>query len=128
AGARRARRPAAVGHCAARPRVEAALRSAGLLGSLRPPPRRTEAARRGGRAVEGARLESVYGGNSIAGSNPAPSAIAKLRWSDADGRIGNRIEAEEGLSPHPLGCRLKEGEQGFTRPETPNAIVALVCG
>ena len=29
--------------------------------------------RRGGRAVEGARLESVYGGNSIAGSNPAPS-------------------------------------------------------
>ena len=31
--------------------------------------------RRGGRAVEGARLESVYGGNSIAGSNPAPSAI-----------------------------------------------------
>jgi hypothetical protein len=24
--------------------------------------------------VEGARLESVYGGNSIAGSNPAPSA------------------------------------------------------
>src|ERR1043166_4968282 len=31
-------------------------------------------ARRGGRAVEGARLESVYGGNSIVGSNPTPSA------------------------------------------------------
>ena len=29
---------------------------------------------RGGRAVEGARLESVYTGNRIAGSNPAPSA------------------------------------------------------
>src|SRR6202453_4273793 len=29
---------------------------------------------RGGRAVEGARLESVYAGNRIAGSNPAPSA------------------------------------------------------
>jgi hypothetical protein len=37
------------------------------------------------------------------------------------------IEAEEGLSPHALGCGLKEGEQGFTRPGTPNAIVALVC-
>jgi hypothetical protein len=29
---------------------------------------------RGGRVVEGARLESVYTGNRIAGSNPAPSA------------------------------------------------------
>ena len=36
------------------------------------------------------------------------------------------IDAEEGLSPHALGCGLKEGEQGFTRPGTPNAIVALV--
>ena len=30
--------------------------------------------RRGGRAAEGARLESVYAGNRIAGSNPASSA------------------------------------------------------
>ena len=30
---------------------------------------------RGGRAVEGARLESVYRGNSIMGSNPILSAI-----------------------------------------------------
>ncbi len=29
---------------------------------------------RGGRVVEGARLESVYTGDRIAGSNPAPSA------------------------------------------------------
>jgi hypothetical protein len=29
----------------------------------------------GGRVVEGARLESVYRGNSIAGSNPALSAM-----------------------------------------------------
>jgi hypothetical protein len=36
-------------------------------------PRR--ALRTGGRVVEGARLESVYRGNSIAGSNPALSAI-----------------------------------------------------
>src|SRR6516225_8301456 len=34
-------------------------------------------ARRGGRAVEGARLESVYTGNRIAGSNPAPSASSE---------------------------------------------------
>ena len=31
--------------------------------------------RRGGRVVEGARLESVYRGNSIMGSNPILSAI-----------------------------------------------------
>tara|TARA_B100000579_G_scaffold390740_1_gene365438 strand:- start:246 stop:380 length:135 start_codon:yes stop_codon:yes gene_type:complete len=33
--------------------------------------------RRGGRAVEGARLESVYRGNSIVGSNPTLSARKK---------------------------------------------------
>src|SRR5690349_20379645 len=37
------------------------------------------------------------------------------------------IEAEEGLSPHSMDAGLKEGEQGFSRPSTPNAIVALVC-
>ena len=31
--------------------------------------------RRGGRVVEGARLESVYTGNRIEGSNPSLSAI-----------------------------------------------------
>ena len=31
-------------------------------------------ARRGGRVAEGARLESVYTGNRIVGSNPTPSA------------------------------------------------------
>ena len=35
--------------------------------------------RRGGRVVEGARLESVYVGNRIAGSNPAPSAKSTVR-------------------------------------------------
>src|SRR5580698_1575828 len=39
------------------------------------------ARRRGGRAAEGARLESVYAGNRIAGSNPAPSASSpENRW------------------------------------------------
>ena len=33
--------------------------------------------RRGVRVVEGARLESVYSGNAIAGSNPALSAIKR---------------------------------------------------
>jgi hypothetical protein len=34
---------------------------------------------RGGRAAEGARLESVYAGNCIAGSNPAPSAKSDIK-------------------------------------------------
>ena len=37
------------------------------------------------------------------------------------------IEAEEGLNPYTLGTGAKEGEQGFSRPAAPNAIVALVC-
>jgi hypothetical protein len=37
------------------------------------------------------------------------------------------IEAEEGLTPAGMDSGLKEGEQGFNRPSTPNAIVALVC-
>lgn len=32
--------------------------------------------------VEGARLESVYTGNGIAGSNPAPSATSIIRVND----------------------------------------------
>ena len=36
------------------------------------------------------------------------------------------VEAAEGLSPQEMGLGLKEGEQGFSRPGTPNAIVALV--
>src|ERR1700759_3666565 len=37
------------------------------------------------------------------------------------------IEAEEGLDPAGMDSGLKEGEQGFNRPSTPNAIAALVC-
>src|SRR6478736_5169397 len=37
------------------------------------------------------------------------------------------IEAEEGLDPAGMDSGLKEGEQGFNRPSTPAAIVALVC-
>jgi hypothetical protein len=38
--------------------------------------------RKGGRVVEGARLESVYTGNRIAGSNPAPSASKMILAPD----------------------------------------------
>ena len=37
------------------------------------------------------------------------------------------IEVEEGLNPAGMDSGLKEGEQGFSRPSTPNAMVALVC-
>jgi hypothetical protein len=37
------------------------------------------------------------------------------------------IEAEEGLDPAGMDSGLKEGEQGFNRPSTPAAIVALIC-
>jgi hypothetical protein len=37
------------------------------------------------------------------------------------------IEAEEGLDPAGMDSGLKQGEQGFNRPSTPNAIVALIC-
>ena len=36
--------------------------------------------RRGGRAVEGARLESVYTGNRIEGTNPSPTATQLRRY------------------------------------------------
>jgi hypothetical protein len=36
--------------------------------------------RRDGRVAEGARLESVYTGNRIGGSNPSLSAMQSLEW------------------------------------------------
>ena len=42
------------------------------------PPACRDGQRRGGRVVEGARLESVFTGNRIGGSNPALSAIPGL--------------------------------------------------
>ena len=71
-------------HCARRPLALAARRP--IVRAFRGYPHRREVRRtsrtrecglrRGGRVVEGARLESVYAGNRIAGSNPAPSATA----------------------------------------------------
>jgi hypothetical protein len=55
----------------------AAARKCGRVGCQRSPPRYIAVIsqrRRGGRVAEGARLESVYTGNRIVGSNPTPSA------------------------------------------------------
>jgi hypothetical protein len=42
----------------------------------------------GGRVVEGARLESVYAGNRIVGSNPTPSAnYSKKMFSAIEGWV-----------------------------------------
>jgi hypothetical protein len=48
---------------------------------------RTCLSRRGGRVAEGARLESVYTGNRIVGSNPTPSANESVVEPDASGWI-----------------------------------------
>ena len=45
---------------------------------------------RGGRAVEGARLESVYRGNSIMGSNPILSAIVEYIIDSNELKIINK--------------------------------------
>jgi hypothetical protein len=37
------------------------------------------------------------------------------------------IEAEEALDQYKVGCGAKEGEQGYTRPGVPAALVALLC-
>jgi hypothetical protein len=67
--------------------------------------------RRGGRAAEGARLESVYTGNRIEGSNPSPSASrasarknsASPRYNSAGWRRRRRdnrtLRARKTLSP-----------------------------
>ena len=52
---------------------------------------------RGGRVVEGARLEIVYAGNRIGGSNPPFSAtkVARIRQSDVQ-------QSKSNLSSHIL--------------------------
>jgi hypothetical protein len=55
--------------------------------------------------AEGARLESVYAGNRIAGSNPAPSAIT------------NDFEEVGASDRHRrLGATARTREQGYTDP------------
>ena len=64
--------------------------------------------RRGGRVVEGARLESVYTGNRIAGSNPAPSAnfikISYLLHVFKDFEVNLTYEITHKSATSWLGC------------------------
>jgi hypothetical protein len=59
--------------------------------------------RRGGRAAQGARLESVYTGNRIEASNPSPSAKTSfaLLSSDTDAGFGS-AQGRSALRP-PIG-------------------------
>ena len=59
-------------------------------------PRLRGARRRGGRVVEGARLESVYTGNRIEGSNPSPSASSPSGLSTS---FRANDESLQGFSP-----------------------------
>ena len=52
---------------------------------------RRKAMRRGGRVVEGARLESVFTGDRNAGSNPALSASFATDARERCGNIGARL-------------------------------------
>ena len=63
---------------AGRPMGEARVVTSGRAAILRPPHR----SRRDGRVAEGARLESVYTGNRIVGSNPTPSAMKVNQLTD----------------------------------------------
>ena len=58
--------------------------------------------RRDGRVAEGARLESVYTGNRIVGSNPTPSATAPCHRLSAARRIANAARGTAALRPAPV--------------------------
>src|SRR4051812_7048092 len=61
--------------------------------------------RRGGRVVEGARLESVYTGNGIAGSNPAPSASCRYQYIDSNAFLASLGDDAPQNTPHlQLAC------------------------
>jgi hypothetical protein len=57
--------------------------------------RRAQVLRRDGRVAEGARLESVFRGNSNVGSNPTLSAIAFVIWHLCRGDITTDIKLED---------------------------------
>ena len=97
-------------------------------------------ARRGGRAAEGARLESVYAGNRIAGSNPAPSAsyyvldigyiivflgsLFSREFAGVTGLVFKAIRGRDGFT-RDFGCGRYENLSGaiswltFSRAEQP---------
>ena len=65
----------------------------------------------GGRAVEGARLESVYTGNRIVGSNPTPSARSRDIGSLFRSKFKKSIK-------HTINCKLAGRRQRETDLET----------
>jgi hypothetical protein len=67
---------------------------------------RRSGCRRGGRAAEGARLESVYTGNRIEGSNPSPSANIVF-FSERCGKSGNNPGGAAALAGRHLRSHRK---------------------
>ena len=59
------------------------------------------AVRRGGRVVDGARLESVFTGNRNEGSNPSLSATQSQLNGSPDAGSGNPAEIPGVLLPNP---------------------------
>jgi hypothetical protein len=59
--------------------------------------------RKGVRVVEGARLERVYTGNCIVGSNPTLSATSRSRLSHNSNGINNQTLLKFKLEPY-LNC------------------------
>src|SRR5271169_185023 len=59
---------------------------------------------RGGRAAEGARLESVYAGNCIAGSNPAPSAKSDIKRLFCNGFICYQLACAQDFGQASPAC------------------------
>jgi hypothetical protein len=55
--------------------------------------------------VEGARLESVYTGNRIAGSNPASSATTEFTWLKSTGALGLRAAVAVAFRDAEIGPR-----------------------
>jgi hypothetical protein len=79
--------------------------------------------------VEGARLESVYRGNPIAGSNPAPSAKRLANHLDRDGRNTTEYSAPNLEAQVDLGVEESQiGDQRFLSSLQPNKALLDMRG
>jgi hypothetical protein len=82
---------------------------------------------------QGARRFGVRMGNDsrppVRATRPlSPSQLAAISRRQLDNSINLSVSKprREGLDPHGMYKGRKEGEQGFNRPSTPAAIVALI--
>ena len=82
------------------------------------------ALRRGGRVAEGARLESVYTGNRIVGSNPTPSAtvMSTQKYSK------HQYVMEETPRASGTSFRYRSRHPTALHKELKPAVVKLSCG